>query len=58
LFQQKHDSGSAEVHDKLQKIKQTQEWIETGVYHYENGDFDSAEQMLNNALEVCIKDLV
>lgn len=52
-FAQKHDSGSAEVHDKLQKIKQTKEWIETGVYHYENGDFDSAEQMLNNALEHC-----
>jgi hypothetical protein len=51
-LQLNHDSGNSEVKEKLQKINLIKDWIDTGIYHYENGEYDTAEQMLTYALEV------
>lgn len=52
VFQVKHEPEHADAKDKLEKISQVQEWIDTATDYFENDDFHSAEKYFDQVIEV------
>ncbi|KAI1706753.1 dnaJ domain-containing protein [Ditylenchus destructor] len=50
-FAVKHEPEHADAKDKLEKISQVQEWIDTAMDYFENDDFNSAEKYLDSVIE-------